>query len=98
MKQKMAYPCRVLLIKSISKELKIRVTSGSVFDSLLSLTAESQFFGNLSTNNSIKIRQISKSLLGMSTETRIIRLVKKGSQKISLHRPFKPIADTKIKN
>ncbi len=63
---------------------------GSVFDSPLSLTGRSRFFDNLSTNNSTKIRQILKSLLGMSIETRIIRLVKKnGSQIITLDCPFK---------
>jgi hypothetical protein len=41
------------------------------------VTAGSQYLDILSTNNSAKIRQNSKSLLGMSIETRTSRLVKK---------------------
>jgi hypothetical protein len=53
------------------------------------VTAGSQYFYILSTNNSTKIWQNSKSLLGMSIETRTSRLVQKNwSLKISLDCPF----------
>jgi hypothetical protein len=71
------YPSRVLLTKNIFKRVKIGVDCGSIFDFPLSWTAWSRFFGNLSTNNSAKIWQISKLLLGMSFKTRISRLMKK---------------------
>ncbi len=41
------------------------------------MTAGNQYFDILSTNNSMKIWQNSKSLLDMSIETRTSRLVKK---------------------
>jgi hypothetical protein len=86
MKHKMNNECRALFTKNILKEwknelpnLNFRLTAGSRF----------YFFYVLSTINSTKIWQNSKSRLGISTETRISRLLKKLERKISLDCPFK---------
>jgi hypothetical protein len=52
------------------------------------MTAGSQLFDILSINNFTKIHQSSKLLLGMSIATRKSRLMKTGSQKISLDCPL----------
>jgi hypothetical protein len=76
MKENMNYTCRALLTKNILKESKIWVAKGSIFNIL-------------STNNSTKIRQNSKSLLDMSIEARKSRKVTiNGSRKILFDCPF----------
>jgi hypothetical protein len=82
MKQKMD-TCRALLTKNILKDSKIWVAYGWIFGSPLSVTAGSQYFDILSKNNSTKIWQNSKSLLGRSIEARTSRLVKKTGVKKS---------------
>jgi hypothetical protein len=49
--------CRALLTKNILKESKIWVASGSIFYLPLSVTAGSQYFDILRTNNSTKTQQ-----------------------------------------
>jgi hypothetical protein len=71
----MNFTCRALLTKNILKELKkgclrLNFWLSAVTDS------ESRYFDILSANNSVKLQQNSKSLLGMSTP----RLAVKGNQ------------------
>ncbi len=77
MKQKNNHECRALLTKNILKESKIWVAEGSILDFPLSVTAGSWYIDILSTNNSTKIWQNSKSLSGTSIDTMISRLIKK---------------------
>jgi hypothetical protein len=66
------------------KKVKNRGCQGSFFDSALSMIAGKQFVDILNTNNSTKIRQIRKSLFGVSIGTRISRSMKKRESKIGL--------------
>jgi hypothetical protein len=77
MKQKINHTCKALLTKNILKESKTWVAQGTIIDPPVSVTAGSQYFDILSTNISTKIRQTSKSLSGMSFDTRMSRLMKK---------------------
>jgi hypothetical protein len=77
MKQNINHVCKALLTKNILKESKIWVAYGSIFDSPVSVTAGSQYFDILSIDVSTKIQQNSKSVSGMSIDTRMSRLMKK---------------------
>jgi hypothetical protein len=53
------------------------------------MIAGSRFLGISNTNNFTKSRENSKSLFGVSIDSRISRLMKKQESKISLDCPFK---------